>query len=260
MSKNLSRNVKNLGTPEDMFLSSSNQGASYVRGCTNQHKNHNINRNGMRGGAQLGSSFDTSVPMGTKGALVGHKSYSGCGTKDPLNLGASSQIGGNYGAIEVGNARYGFNNTDALKNVPAGSFSYPPISADNETSCMKGGKKKGRKSRKKRKHNKKSRSNKKYSSKRNHNKKKHSKKSRSRKKHSKKNKRRKRRSRKSLKGGAGYHQFNSNVPHTNTYGITNQGILPSGKLASPIPIKVSNNCHDVYNHYTKTNYEAPARS
>lgn len=258
MPKNLSRNVKNLGTPENMFLSSSNQGASYVKGCT-QPKNHNINRNGMKGGAQLGSSFDTSIPMGPAGARVGHKAYSGCGTKNPLNLGASSQIGGNYGAIEVGNARYGFNNTDALKNTPPGSFSYPPISTQNEKSCnMYGGKsKRSKKKRNKSKHSKKKRNNKKHSRK-TRSERKHSKThSKSKKKRSKKNKRKKR---KSLKGGTGYHQFNSNVPHTNTYGLTNQGLLPSGKLASPIPIKVSNNCHDVYNHYTKTNYEAPARN
>tara|TARA_Y100000780_G_C13678023_1_gene414915 strand:- start:1094 stop:2146 length:1053 start_codon:yes stop_codon:yes gene_type:complete len=65
--------------------------------------------------------------------------------------------------------------------------------------------------------------------------------------------------RKNMGGGSAYHQFNSNVPYTPTYGINNSSFENGGTLSSPIPVKVSNNCTDVYNHYTKTNYESPMR-
>lgn len=134
----LTREVTNLGTPEDMFLSGSNESALKGVGCTS-YGNPNIDR-GMSGGAALRSSFDTSIPMGPNGGLVGHQRGSSCGIDNPLNLGASSQVGGNYGSLEEGTASYGFHSADATQGVPAGAFSYPPITHKPQMSCMSGGK------------------------------------------------------------------------------------------------------------------------
>lgn len=137
----LTRNVTNIGTPENMFLSGSDQGA--VTGCTT-NSNPNINR-GMKGGERVESAHDTSIPMGPKGGLVGHKTGTSCGVSNPLNLGASSQIGGNYASLEEGNASYGFDNVDMVHGSPKGAFSYPPISSKPQMSCQSGGRYKAKK-------------------------------------------------------------------------------------------------------------------
>jgi hypothetical protein len=357
----LTRNVTNLGRPENMFLSGSNQGA--VTGCTSCG-NPNIDR-GMVGGQRVESAHDASIPMGPKGGLVGHKMGTSCGVSNPLNLGASSQVGGNYSALEEGNAAYGFDSAEGAQGLPGGAFSYPPISPKPQMSCQKGGKshavchdvnkvhsyeqvhafwsyicpgavmiykkhvKKGSKhaihfvrhytrafceevnalqaktDSKKRKHlanyrrhmknaekllhkmnkaghgdhmmvfnrhlnrivgsmkshggvtKKHHKGGKKHSTRkgqrksRSHGTRKH--KSMSHKKHHKSRKHR------NMRGGKGYHQFNSNVPRSPGYGL-NQGALPKGGvLANPMPYQANNNCHDVYNHYTGVSSEAPAR-
>ena len=355
----LTRNVTNIGRPENMFLSGSNQGA--VTGCTSCD-NPNINR-GMVGGQRVESAYDDSIPMGPKGGLVGHKSGMSCGVNNPLNLGASSQIGGNYSALEEGNASYGFESAQGAEGVPAGAFSYPPVSSKPQMSCQKGGMKhnvchdvnkvhsydqvhafwsymcpgavmlynkyvkKGSKyaihfvrhytrafceevnalqaktDSKRRKHLNKYKRHMKNAESLLHkmNKSAHdnhmmvyhrhlnrilgsmkhngvsTKKRRKGKKQltrkgkkinnrgtrrqlkQRGNKQRRHSRRNNMRGGKGYHQFNSNVPRSPGYGL-NQGSLPKGGiLANPMPYKANNTCHDVYNHYTGVSSEAPSR-
>lgn len=366
----LTRNVTNLGRPENMFLSSSNQGA--VTGCVSRG-NPNIDRgmkgmSAMSGGERVESAHDTSIPMGPKGGLVGHKTGTSCGVTNESNLGAASQIGGNYSALEEGNAAYGFDSAKGAQGVPGGAFSYPPISHKPQMSCQSGGKKydvchdvnkvhsyeqvhafwsyicpgavmiykkyvkKGSKNAihfirnytrafceevnalqsktdaKRRKHlanyrrhmknaekllhkmNKsahgdhmmvynrhlnrilstmksKERKTKKYhKGGKKHRTRNGKNKSYKRSTHKRRNKHKSHNGRKSrkhsrrhMRGGSAYHQFNSNVPSSPGYGL-NHGSLPKGGLlANPMPYKANNSCHDVYNHYTGVNSEAPMR-
>lgn len=133
----LTRNVPNIGTPENMFMSGSTTGS--IKGCSPQ-KNANIGRY-MVGGEYVGSAHDTTIPMGPKGGLVGHTSGTSCGVTNPLNLDASSQMGGNYSSLAEGNAAYGFDSAEATQGLPGGAFSYPPISSKPQMSCQTGGSK-----------------------------------------------------------------------------------------------------------------------
>lgn len=352
-----SRNVDNIGTPEDIFLSGSTQGAFKNAGCT-QQGNPNINRGlfnrGLTGGQRVVSTFDSNIPMGPKGGLVGHTSQSNCGITNPLNLNASSQIGGNYGTLEEGTAMYGFDSVKGTLGVPPGAFSYPPISNTPRMGCNMNGGTGGEvcrdvnqvKSYNQVQHfwsqicpgavmiyKKYAKKNSKYllpfikdytrafceevqalNAKTNAKRKKHlvrykhfmkraeqslhkmnknahdyhnmvydrhfqrikttitsgnTKRSNTKRSNTKKNKlstrkrntrsNKKRKMTRKMKGGEGYHQFNSNVPNTNSYGLNEGTLLPSGTLANPMPYQIQNNCNDVYNHYTGINSEAPMR-
>ena len=61
--------------------------------------------------------------------------------------------------------------------------------------------------------------------------------------------------RKNMKGG--YHQYGSNIAHTNTYSLSNNA-GHGGMFANPMPRNIMNNCHSgSYNHYTGETKQAP---
>lgn len=129
-----SRYVKDIGTAEPVSFGS-NQGA--VTGCVG---------NVQKGGMYVSPAFDTSIPMGSKGGLVGHQGASNCGVNSELNMGASKQhtylsssqsggSGGNQGVILQGNIRYGF--VDGNNNEDLGIFrgSYVPPTVSTVQTC-----------------------------------------------------------------------------------------------------------------------------
>jgi hypothetical protein len=128
-------------------LMSSNQGA--VDGCVGGPNSNLSNaRNKMiQNGGRLSYGFDmsTTTGVGLRGGIPNVKVEHGCGVKDPLNMGASSQAmpqsGGNPHNNYEGAATYGFK---GVLPEHAGDFrgSYAPIEGGTRPICatpMSGG-------------------------------------------------------------------------------------------------------------------------
>lgn len=56
-----------------------------------------------------------------------------------------------------------------------------------------------------------------------------------------------------MRGGNGYHQYQSNVANTPSYATAGSFLSPVNlKLANPVPYTKHNNCTDTYNHFNKS--------
>ena len=192
-----------------------------------------------------------SPRSGSMGAL----SSTNCGTKNPSNLGASSQTGGGCGCSSA-TAGYGFKGGNDLAVFKG---SYPPPTPT--TSCPKGvgpsvgGRRKKRRS-KTRKPRRKSR--RKMTRKRNGRKHrrttKHKRRVRKRRSKTRKSSHRRRRQR------GGYYQLGTNIPFSTGFS-TPVAVSPANSaLANPAPYKRYMISRDNYNHYTGKSTPVPKRS
>lgn len=245
--------IKLLGRPMPPMLRGNNEGA--VTGCVG-----GSNCNIMRGGYHAAAKNDGAVLASPRAGYMGVEQGRNCGTINPLNQGASTQHGGSCGCSGE-TAAYGFTG-GADAGVLRGS--YAPVGAVSTCPPTKGGKRKGRKSRKhkgKKSHKKTQRKGGRsckggMSCKGGKRKERKSRKQNRRsKKHSSQKKRTMRR-RKHMRGG--YQQLGTNRPFTPGHSLGGNLAPRDSALASPPPhSRIMHTGPDNYNHFKGTGSPSP---
>lgn len=220
-----SRYQNNMGRPEDIFKSGSNQ----------------------VGGTRFISDLTNVVPMGPKGGIHGIQSQSTCGINNQSNMNASIQHtalqqGGNK-VIPQMNAGF---ETDLAEDIRG---SYPIIKGYSSRGGRRKPQRKSKKQVSKRRQYSKTKSKSKSKSKRLRNKKRSS--TKSLKKNHKKNHKKKYTKRNRLMKG-GYHQYGSNTPSNLGYEVVSGETFA---LNNPVSFKSYNNVVDNYNHMSGKGFE-----
>ena len=252
------------GRPMSPALRGNNEGA--VGGCVGSNcggPGVDIARAGYQpqtGGAHVEQHVDSSLlsSLGPRSGYMGALSKPNCGTTNPLNLGTSTQHGGN-GECSLSTARYGYTGDDGLAEYG----SYPvatPLSGGRRRRKYKGKRRQTRK-RTTRKRTTKKRTRRRLLKKRRKQTRKQTRKRRSirrrrrirrckvcKNKKCKCRRRRRRRTLKRMRGG--YHQWQSNTPNT-AYYSTPVAVSPENSaLANPSPYDRHIRSRDNYNHMT----------
>ena len=223
-----------------------------VTGCVGMKPGCSV---AQKGGNYVEQRVDPHLlsALSPRSGYMGALSSTNCGTKNPSNLGASSQTGGGCGCSSA-TAGYGFKGGTDLAVFKG---SYPPPTPT--TSCPKGvgpavgGRRKKRRSKSRRKSRRKM-TRKRRSVRKQRRRTKHKRRVRKRRSKTRKPSRRRRRQR------GGYYQLGTDEPFSTGF-ATPVAVSPANSaLANPVPYKRYMISRDNYNHYTGKSTPVPKRS